>query len=39
MVGGGRFIEIPVKKLVVNCFLIIGKGVSLAVIVKTILKL
>ena len=32
-------IEIPVKKTVVNCFLIVGKGVSLAVIVKTILKL
>ena len=37
--GGGRLIEIPVKKPVVNCFLVIGKGVSLAVIVKTILKL
>ena len=37
--GGGRLIEIPVEKPVVNCFLIKRKGVSLAVIVKTILKL
>ena len=38
--GGGDFlIEMPVKKPVVNCSLIIEKGVSLAVIVKMILKL
>ena len=34
-----EMIEMPVKKPVVNCSHIIGKGVSLAVIVKTILKL
>ena len=39
--GGEKsfLIETPVKKPVVNCSHIIGKGLSLAVIVKTILKL
>ena len=36
---GSFLIETPVKKPVVNCSHIIGKGLSLAVIVKTILKL